>query len=141
MQAQSSEKAPPNQQTQSRPDARYPNPSGQDSAPKQTTVKPTQTAPPSANPEDPSTSTKGKSAENTYQTGKKADASAGCSTPTDARSAGVDPSSAQGQRREDGKKTVCTTAGADGVGATDKSGKAKEQKSATAPREPAPKPR
>ena len=121
------------QTTQSRPDARYQNPSGQDSNPSRTIVKPTETQKPSANPEDAATSTKGKAASQTYQTGKKADASAGCSTPTDAKSAGVDTSTAQGDARRDGNKTVCTTAGG--------KGKAPPKKSATATEEPKPKAR
>jgi hypothetical protein len=69
---------------QERPDAKYPNPSGQDSNPGKTTVKPTQTAPPSES------------------NGKKADQAAGCSTPTTAADAGASAPK---------KKTVCTTSG------------------------------
>jgi hypothetical protein len=90
-------------------------------------VPPTQTAPPSAHPEDPATtSTKGKAADQTYQTGKKADDNAGCSTPTDAQSAGVKTS----------RKTVCTTSGADGVGAVDKKNDNKRVAEATASQAP-----
>lgn len=96
-----------------RPDARYPNPSGQDSNPSQTVVKPTTQAPASKNPEDARTSTKGDAANQTFEAGKRADASAGCSTPTDAASAGVTPSTAE-PKRADGKRTVCTTAGGEG---------------------------
>ncbi len=69
------------QSTQQRPDARYPNPSGQDSAPNQTTVhRRRRRRRRTGHPEDPATtSTKGKAAEQTYQTGKKADDNAGCS--------------------------------------------------------------
>jgi hypothetical protein len=96
-----------------RPDARYPNPSGQDSNPSQTVVKPTTQAPASKNPEDARTSTKGDAAHQTFEAGKRADASAGCSTPADAASAGVTPSTAQ-PKRADGKRAVCTTAGGEG---------------------------
>lgn len=95
--------------TQARPDARYQNPSGQDSAPSQTRVNPTKTAPTTAHPEDPSTATKGQSAQQTYSAGKKADDAAGCSTPTTAADAGVAP--ADSRTRANGQKTVCTTTG------------------------------
>jgi len=101
-----------------RPDARYPNPSGQDSNPSQTVVKPTTQAPASKNPEDARTSTKGDAADQTFATGKRSDSSAGCSTPTDAASAGVTSSGAQ-PRRADGRRTVCTTAGSDETGKRD----------------------
>jgi len=101
------------QETQQRPDARYQNPSGQDSNPGKTTVKPTQTAPKSSNPEDARSSTKGEAAEQTYSGVKKADDAAGCSTPTTAADAGVKGNDAN--RRANGKKTVCTTAGDKGA--------------------------
>ena len=88
--------APPQQ----RPDARYPNPSGQDSKPSSTEVNPTKPAPPSTS----QNSSRGAAAKDTYVTGKKPDVSGGCSTPTDAASAGAQPS-----RGAD--KTVCTTSG------------------------------
>ena len=53
---------------------------------------PVKAVPPSANPEDPHTATTGGADKNTFQAGKKLDDSAGCSTPTDAQSAGVDTS-------------------------------------------------
>lgn len=85
---------------QQRPDARYPNPSGQDSAPSKTEVKPTKPAPPSKAPQD---SSRGEAAPNTYVDGKKKDVSGGCSTPTDAQSAGA--------KTRDADKTVCTNSG------------------------------
>jgi hypothetical protein len=86
------------------------------------TPAPTKTAPPSANPEDPHTATTGGADKQTFQAGKKIDDSAGCSTPTDAQSAGVDTShDSAAHKRSDGKRTVCTTSGAEGVGAVDKS--------------------
>jgi hypothetical protein len=94
----------------------------------------TKTAPPSANPEDPHTATRGGADKSTYQEGKKIDNSAGCSTPTDAQSAGIDTShDSAARKRSDGKRTVCTTSGAGGVGAVDKSSRKQEdkQKSAT----------
>ena len=113
------------QAPQERPDARYPNPSGQDSNPGKTVVKPTKPAPPSANPEDARTSTKGAAAKQTYQAGKKPDASAGCSTPTDAKSAGVTGGGdTRGGVRKDGDRTVCTSTGADP--ATQRSSSSKE---------------
>jgi hypothetical protein len=101
------------QAPQERRDARYPNPSGQDSNPGKTEVKPTKPAPRSANPEDAHSATKGAAAEQTYQAGKKADASAGCSTPTDAQSAGAAGGDTRGGVHKDGTRTVCTTTGAD----------------------------
>lgn len=92
---------------QQRPDARYPNPSGQDSKPSTTTVKPTPTPQSSKAPQD---STTGGASSETYQNGKKRDTAPGCSTPTDAASAqGSKPSQARA-----GDKTVCTTSGAEG---------------------------
>jgi hypothetical protein len=137
--------------SQARPDARYPNPSGHDSNPSQTTVKPTTTAPASKNPEDARTSTKGAAASQTYQTGKKKDDSAGCSTPTDAASAGVKTPNRDPNARADGNRTVCTTSGSEGVSATekptggytpdDKGDSAKQKKSASSakPDQPAPR--
>jgi hypothetical protein len=99
-----------NSEAQQRPDARYPNPSGQDSKPSTTTVKPTPTPKSSKAPQD---STTGAASSETYQNGKKRDTAPGCSTPTDAASAqGSKPSQARA-----GDKTVCTTSGAEGQSA------------------------
>jgi hypothetical protein len=82
------------------------------------------TEPRSANPEDAHTSTTGEADKKTFQAGSKRDASAGCSTPTDAKSAGVDTRNDPAVRkRSDGTRTVCTTSGSEGVGAVDKSKK------------------
>jgi hypothetical protein len=98
---------------------------------------PTKTEPRTAHPEDPHTATTGAADKRVYQNGKKPDDSAGCSTPTDARSAGVDTSKdSAARKRSDGTRTVCTTSGAEGVGAVDKSKRKQEQdkqKSAAAP--------
>jgi hypothetical protein len=101
--------------------------------PQQQKPAPTKVVPPSANPEDPHTATTGGADKSTFQAGKKLDDSAGCSTPTDAQSAGVDTSrDSAARRRSDGKRTVCTTAGAGGVGSVDKSKRrADQQKPAT----------
>src|SRR4051794_37930419 len=89
--------------------------------PPKTAPPPTTTAPKSSNPEDAHTATTSGAAKSTFQAGKKPDASAGCSTPTDARSAGVDTSKdSAGKKRSDNTRTVCTTAGAEGVGASEK---------------------
>jgi hypothetical protein len=113
-----------------------------DSAPqKQTPSKsapaPTKTEPRTAHPEDPHTATTGGADKQVYRTGKKIDDTAGCSTPTDAKSAGVDTShDSAARRRSDGSRTVCTTSGAEGVGAVDKSKRKQQkdqQKSAEAP--------
>lgn len=96
----------------------------------------TKPAPRSSNPEDAHTSTTGAADKKTFQAGKKADDTAGCSTPTDAKSAGVDTSSdSPTRKRSDGRRTVCTTAGSEGVGAVDKSKKKKQTppRSATDP--------
>jgi len=95
----------------------------------------TKPAPRSANPEDPYTATTGGADKQAFQTGKKLDNSAGCSTPTDAKSAGIDTSKDSAvHNRSDGTRTVCTTSGAEGVGAIDKSKKTEEQrKAASAP--------
>ena len=98
------------QSTEQRPDARYSKPSGQDSQPSTTEVKPTKPAPPSKTPQD---SSRGAAAPNTYVTGKKPDVAGGCSTPTDARSAGVDKRGAQNN-----DKTVCTNSGEGSQSAT-----------------------
>jgi hypothetical protein len=113
--------------TQTRPDARYPNPSGQDSNPGQTRVKPTKPAPdPRASATEPSTGEKSK---DTYAgaEGRKRDNSMGCSTPTEARDAhkGAAPSSSgatSAGNSSDSKNAVvgsranrqivCTTSGA-----------------------------
>jgi hypothetical protein len=114
---------------QTRPDARYPRPSGQDANPGQTVVKPTTPAPPSSHPEAPRTATTGGADKQAYQEGKKPDDSAGCTNPTDAASAGVAPDDSAARKRADGKKTVCTTAGAERVGAKDKADPSKTSKS------------
>jgi hypothetical protein len=104
--------------TQERPDARYPNPSGQDSNPSSTTVKPTKTAPPTSNPEKSRSATTGAAAKQTYEDGKKRDDAAGCSTPTDAKSARTkQPNKANSGPQARGQQTVCTTSGEDGNGA------------------------
>lgn len=78
----------------------------------------------------------------TFQAGAKPDASAGCSTPTDAKSAGVDEKAKESnaRTRPGEKRTVCTTAGAEGVGAKEKP-KNEPKKSASAPSSTSPKPR
>jgi hypothetical protein len=104
----------------------------------QTPPKPTTTAPPTAN----TPRNTGGADKDTFQAGAKPDASAGCSTPTDAKSAGVDEKAKESnaRTRPGEKRTVCTTAGAEGVGAKDK--KADEpKKSASAPSSTSPKPR
>jgi len=101
---------------------------------------PPKTIPPSSNPEDPHTATKGGADKSVYHGVKKADDSAGCSTPTDAASAGVEKPSPS--TRSNGKKTVCTTSGAEGVGAIEKNKPDEsKQKSASAPRSTSEKPR
>lgn len=102
--------------TQKRPDARYSNPSGQDSAPSTTTVKSTKTAPPTGNPEKSQPETTGKASRDTYTDGKKRDDAAGCSTPTDAKSAQSANRGANNARTPgaSGKGTVCTTSGEEG---------------------------
>jgi hypothetical protein len=103
--------------------------------PAATAPAPTKTVPRSSNPEDPHTATTGGADQQTFQAGKKADNSAGCSTPTDARSAGIDTSNdSAARKRSDGTRTVCTTSGAEGVGAVEKPKKdAQKPKSAAAP--------
>jgi hypothetical protein len=91
-------------------------------------------APKSSNPEDPHTATTGNADKQAFQAGKKPDNSAGCSTPTDARSAGIDTSKdSPNQKRSDNTRTVCTTAGAEGVGASEKPKQKKPPKEASAP--------
>jgi hypothetical protein len=116
---------------QTRPDARYPNPSGQDSQPSQTRVNPTKTAPPSSNPEDASTATKGDAAKRAYSAGKKADDSAGCSTPTTAADAGTAP--ADSRTRASGEKVVCTTTGNDSTKSHQATAPAKKPEAKTPP--------
>ena len=91
--------------TQRRPDARYPNPSGQDSNPSTTTVKPTKPAPSTKTPQN---STTGQASKQTYNDGKKRDAAGGCSTPTDAKSAHDNKDK---KPTDAADKTVCTTTG------------------------------
>src|SRR5689334_14299619 len=104
--------SPPAQPTKQEPDARYPNPSGQDSNPSTTRVKPTRPATSSKTPQD-STTPQARN-ETTNVPGKKADVAGGCSTPTDAASAGVNtnkpPTDASKKRLPAGKadQTVCT---------------------------------
>jgi hypothetical protein len=108
-----------NRPSQTRPDARYPNPSGQDSKPHETPPPKTEadrsrSKQPSSSPRtaDPSADNgAGKDVYTGSQTGKKPNANTGCSTPTDA-------ASAQGQARQPSGKsksrdTVCTTSGGD----------------------------
>lgn len=103
--------------SQTRQDARYPNPSGQDSKPNETPPPKTKAdsaraKKPSSNPRtaDPSEDNgAGKDVYTGSQTGKKPNAETGCSTPTDA-------ASAQGQAKQPKSKsksrdTVCTTSG------------------------------
>lgn len=101
----------PQSAPQNRPDARYHHPSGQDSKPSTTTVKPTKPAPRTAHPEDPHGETTGEAAKQTYQAGKKSDDTAGCSTPTDASRAQPKPSDQKARQSRHGKQTVCTTTG------------------------------
>jgi hypothetical protein len=98
----------------------------------------TTTAPPSAH----TPRNTGGADKDTFQAGAKPDASAGCSTPTDAKSAGVDEKAKESnaRTRPGEKRTVCTTAGAEGVGAKDKK-KDEAKKSASAPSSTSPKPR
>lgn len=103
---------------------------------------PPKTAPKSSNPEDPHTATTGGADQSTYQAGKKADSSAGCSTPTDARSAGIDTSKGSPQReRANGNRTVCTTSGAEGVGAKDNPKGKKPREAVSPPSSSSPNPR
>jgi hypothetical protein len=102
---------------ETRPDARYPNPSGQDSNPGTTVVKPTKPAPKTAQPTNSQSRTSADAKKQTSQSSKIGDAAAGCSTPTDAASAKVKPSdqnpAGNSRTRQQGKPTVCTTAGED----------------------------
>jgi hypothetical protein len=135
--AQNNAASPPG--TVNRPDARYPNPSGQDSNPGTTPVKPTKTAPPTAHPEDSRPSTTGAASRQTYQGagGKKPSDNTGCSTPTDPVSAGVKVPDSQATQQRQGKQTVCTTSGGDSDKAPNTTPKAKESErkkpTATAP--------
>lgn len=95
--------------TQSRPDARYAKPSGQDSNPGKTTVKPTKTAPNTPATLPPSVKPGGYTA----ASGKKPDTAPGCSTPTDAQSAHVDTGQNPVTGERGPNQTVCTTSGAD----------------------------
>jgi hypothetical protein len=108
------------QPSQTRPDARYPNPSGQDSKPNET--PPPKTAAdrahakkqPSSNPRsaDPAEDNgAGKDVYTGSTTGKKPNASTGCSTPTDAASA--QGQSKQPKGKSSSRDTVCTTSGGD----------------------------
>jgi cytoskeletal protein RodZ len=112
------------QPSQTRPDARYPNPSGQDSKPHETPPPKTQAdraraKQPTSNPRtaDPSEDNgAGKDLYTGSRTGKKPSANTGCSTPTDA-------ASAQGQTKQPASKskpreTVCTTSGGDSAAHT-----------------------
>ncbi len=130
--------APPG--TQNRPDARYPNPSGQDSNPSSSPVKPTKTAPANAHPEDSQPATTGAASNNTYHDGKKPDDSAGCSTPTDAASAGVKVPDRRSTQERQGKQTVCTTSGGDDGGHSRKHAEKPERPKATStdPQPPTP---
>jgi hypothetical protein len=94
---------------------------------------PAKPVPRSSNPEDPHTATTGEADQQTFRTGKKLDNSAGCSTPTDAKSAGIDTSNdSAARKRSDGTRTVCTTSGAEGVGAVDKPKKDTQKPNSTA---------
>jgi hypothetical protein len=112
---------------QERPDARYPNPSGQDSKPSTTRVEPTKPAPSSKTPQD---STRGEADDNTYVTGKKRDAAGGCSTPTDAQSANVatDKTRPGDSKSRKSSETVCTTSGASGQSAKEPRVATKDEK-------------
>jgi hypothetical protein len=105
------------QTPQTRPDARYPSPSGQDSRPSTTMVKPAPAPPVSKAPQD---GKRGAAAPNTYVEGRKRDASGGCSTPTDAQSAqsSSNPQDSAKKPRDD-KNTVCTTSGESGQSANE----------------------
>jgi len=106
------------QPSQTRPDARYPNPSGQDSKPNETPPPKSQAdraraKQPSSSPRtaDPAEDNGAGKDVYTGSTGKKPNASTGCSTPTDA-------ASAQGQTKQPpsnskSRDTVCTTSGGD----------------------------
>ena len=88
-------------------------------------------------------STTGAADKSVFQAGAKPDASAGCSTPTDARSAGVDEKAKESnaRTRPNENRTVCTTAGAEGVGAKDDKGKQQPKQNASAPSSTSAKPR
>ena len=122
-------------QPQARPDARYPNPSGQDSRPSTTTVKPTPAPPASKAPQDGKA---GEASNNTYVNGKKHDASGGCSTPTDAQSAhsSTKPQDAARKARDD-RNTVCTTSGENGQSAREPQAASKDSKATDAKQKPA----
>jgi hypothetical protein len=103
---------------QARPDAAYPKPSGQDSNPSKTEVRPTETpkgakTEPSQTPRAGDSSQKAAASPETYAgaSGKKANVAGGCSTPTDARSAGVQASDAAAPGQKPKQKVVCTTSG------------------------------
>jgi hypothetical protein len=110
---------------QSRPDANYPNPSGQDSKPNTTPPKKsaTESAPqkPSSNPRQADPSQDNGAGKQTYEgnTGKKMDTSPGCSTPTDARSPQTqaprtaDSATATNPQSKSRNPPVCTTSGGD----------------------------
>lgn len=102
---------------------------------------PQQKTPQQTKPATPSTT--GAADKSVFQAGAKPDASAGCSTPTDARSAGVDEKSKESNARTRPKenRTVCTTAGAEGVGANDSKAKQRPKKNASAPSSTSEKPR
>jgi hypothetical protein len=133
--AQSSS-SPPDTSSQERPDARYPNPSGQDSNPSSTKVEPTKTAPPSKKPQD---SSRGEAAKETYVDGKKRDVAGGCSTPTDAASAKGTRHTARPDEKD---KTVCTTSGEGTQSAKEPRVASQDEKPKASPQQkPPPKPR
>ncbi|HVY82511.1 MAG TPA: hypothetical protein VG994_16085 [Steroidobacteraceae bacterium] len=106
------------QPSQTRPDARYPNPSGQDSKPNET--PPPKSAEDKAQVPHPGNidrssaeADKKRPANDAYtgSTGKKPDPSTVCSTPTDAASA--HDQSNEPARKPQSRDKVCTTSGGD----------------------------
>jgi hypothetical protein len=126
------------------PDARYPNPSGQDSQPGKTQPKTTKPATSSKTPQDSRTTSQARN--ESEVSGKKADVAGGCSTPTDAASAHTsthEPPTDQSKKRvaSKGEQTVCTTTG-ENPGVTKNSKVASEDDHSTSnPQKPAPEPR